>query len=143
VQNPRLITDGLYGANLEQYFKLFPRDQFLFLLFDDLVNDPQKLLRTVYDFIGVKAEFESEFAGVRFNSAASKFGRSRFYYYLYRACLKSGLYSLATRIERYNHLSVPEMKSETRQRLIADYYADDLKKLEQIMGRSLAHWIED
>jgi hypothetical protein len=50
---------------------------------------------------------------------------------------------MAMRIERYNHTSVPEMNIDTRRRLIADYYADDVKKLEKILGRSLAHWFED
>jgi hypothetical protein len=53
-QNPRLITDGMYAANMEQYFELFPRDQFLLLLFDDVINEPKKLLGSVYEFIGVE-----------------------------------------------------------------------------------------
>jgi len=142
-ENPRLITDGLYATNLEPYFKLFPREQFLFLLFDDLVNEPQSLLSSVHEFIGVQPQIDSGVANVRVNSAASKIGRSRLYYYLYRACLKSRLYSLATRIEQYNHAAVPQMNADTRRRLIDDYFAQDVKKLEEILDRSLGHWIDD
>jgi hypothetical protein len=141
-QNPKLITNGLYAANLEPYLKIFRRDQFLFLLYDDLSNDKQGFLRSIYEFIGVNPNFSSSLSESRVNAAATKLGKSRLSYYFYRACVKCKLTTLASRFERDNYSTIPEMASDTRNMLINDYYASDVKRLESILDRNLSHWIE-
>jgi hypothetical protein len=50
---PRLLDRGRYATHLQRYRALFPADQLLVQLFDDLRADPQAYADEVYDFLGV------------------------------------------------------------------------------------------
>ena len=48
---------GFYTAPTRKFLAAFPRGQFLFLLYDDLVRDPAGLIRSVFQFLEVDPEF--------------------------------------------------------------------------------------
>jgi hypothetical protein len=45
------VERGFYGAQLERLLRIFPREQTLFLRSDDLRAEPERILRTVCDFL--------------------------------------------------------------------------------------------
>ena len=49
---------GFYGEQLERYYALFPKEQMLVLLYEDLVNEPQKMLRTMFTFLRADPTFK-------------------------------------------------------------------------------------
>jgi hypothetical protein len=53
-----LRTQGFYGHWLEYWRERFP--DFGVFLYDDVVSDPKRLARELYDFIGVDPSFEPE-----------------------------------------------------------------------------------
>lgn len=50
---PRLLDRGRYATHLARYLDVFPRDQLLVQLFDDLRRDPQRYADQVFEFLGV------------------------------------------------------------------------------------------
>ncbi len=54
-------TRGLYAEQLERWFDLFPREQFLILGSDDLFTDPVGTLHRIADFVGVGRWAPAEF----------------------------------------------------------------------------------
>ena len=53
LQKDRFLAQGsLYARNLERWFSIFPRRQFLITLYDDLRRQPQAYLDSITDFIG-------------------------------------------------------------------------------------------
>ena len=50
---PRLVDRGRYATHLRRYLEVFPREQLLVQLFDDLKADPQAYADDVFDFLGV------------------------------------------------------------------------------------------
>lgn len=44
---------GYYAEQVERYLAAFPREQLLFLLYDDLASGPDRVLARIYDFLGV------------------------------------------------------------------------------------------
>lgn len=53
---PRLLDRGRYATHLRRYLEVFPREQLLVQLFDDLRRDPQAYADEVYDFLGVRRQ---------------------------------------------------------------------------------------
>ena len=51
--HPRLLDRGWYARHLRRYLEVFPREQLLVQLFDDLKADPQRYADEVFDFLGV------------------------------------------------------------------------------------------
>jgi hypothetical protein len=52
------FTTGLYSAQLERFYQVFPRRQIKVLLYDDLVKDPLRTTQDVYQFLDVDHRFE-------------------------------------------------------------------------------------
>ena len=138
---PRLIEEGLYARKLEKYFELFPRENILVLLYDELKSDPELYLRRVFDFLGVDREFRSPLIGKEINAAASKLGRSYSLYLLYRGLVKMRLFELAERVNNINRKQeFPAVKRATRERLLKEYYLADIHRLEQLLEQDLSEW---
>ena len=54
IQKTTVSLDGSnYMLQIEQYLKFFPKEAFLFLLMDDLVQQPKDTLKKVFNFIGI------------------------------------------------------------------------------------------
>lgn len=54
LQSPKYLQHSMYYAQLLPFLRLFPRQNFHFVLFDDFVNDQAKTLGKVFDFLQVK-----------------------------------------------------------------------------------------
>jgi hypothetical protein len=60
------VAWGEYGRILAGYFDIFSREQILVLFTEDLRNDPEQLVRRVYKFVGVRADFTPDNLGMRY-----------------------------------------------------------------------------
>lgn len=63
---------GLYMQQLERYCRFFPREQILTLCSERLFRDPAVVLRRVFEFVGVDADFEIKQVRRVHNSGANK-----------------------------------------------------------------------
>jgi hypothetical protein len=54
-RDPIFIGRSLYGAQLERWFGLFPRDRFLVLFFEEVMAAPREALVRIADWLGVDA----------------------------------------------------------------------------------------
>jgi len=51
------IERGFYNQQLERCLKLFPRDQILILIYEDIKKDPLKFIQKIYNFLNVDSSF--------------------------------------------------------------------------------------
>lgn len=56
---PRYVDASRYAFQLEQYLEHYPRDRVLVISSDRLRNDRRATIRSVYEFVGVDADFDS------------------------------------------------------------------------------------
>lgn len=140
-QKPALIDEGFYIHHLTRYLELFPREQLLILLFDDLKSDPVNFLAEMYRFIGVSDDFSSALLEHQINAASSQklAVKSRSVYWAGKVLRRARLHDIARRLESKNSAKLPSMSSDMRQRLI-DVYRDKNKQLEELIDRDLSHW---
>lgn len=54
------VRPGLYAARLTPYFKHFPREQILLLSYDELATDTSRLMRRVFEHIGVNTDYPTQ-----------------------------------------------------------------------------------
>jgi hypothetical protein len=137
---PTLIDEGFYDRGLNSYYELFPGENILILIFEEMIADPKRHFRTIYRFLDVSEEFDSPLLDVRINSASSKLGRSRALDIAYKVFYRIiRIPALSRRIDSINAISPPEMNSSTRQYL-RQRYAPTIANLERMMGRDLGVW---
>jgi hypothetical protein len=56
-RNPQVFLYGEYATQLQVVQSLFPPDQLLIFLFEELASDPHGVARRLYEFIGVDPDF--------------------------------------------------------------------------------------
>lgn len=54
-RNSIYVDCSLYASQIDQYLRFFPKEAFLFLLFDDLATDPQSVMTKVENFLMIDA----------------------------------------------------------------------------------------
>lgn len=60
---------GLYSEQLQRYLKLFPREQMLILIYEDIKKDPIAFMKRIYQFLGVDDTFVSSMVNDEINVA--------------------------------------------------------------------------
>jgi hypothetical protein len=152
------------GTLTEKVLNIFPREQVKIILFDDFVTATGEVYQEVLAFIGVSNDRRIQFPKINENKVA----RFRFVASLYhdRGILRtlwSGVEKRrSTRGIRYNSILHPiysvfhqfymklntktvkrsPLKPEFRSEL-AQAFLEDVKKLSEIIGRHLSHWLAD
>ena len=54
------IGKGLYFEQLERVLQYFSKDQMHIILFDDIVNNPESVLKKLFDFLGIDSSIAPE-----------------------------------------------------------------------------------
>ncbi|MEQ9237522.1 sulfotransferase domain-containing protein [Coleofasciculus sp. E2-BRE-01] len=158
---PGLYLDGSdYIQQIEQYLQFFPREAFLFLLMEDLIQSPADSIKRVFKFL----EIDDEFDVIRDNPIAANQTRTHTNWFLrsritaplkkipgiYRTAkllpqgTRDQVYHLLKRLPYYNaqvekqYLPQP-MRPETRQMLL-EKFCQPNQRLAEFLNRDLSHW---
>ena len=146
---PRLLDRGRYATHLRRYLEVFPREQLLVQLFDDLKADPQGYADEVFDFLGVPllelpaSELRSRMpAGVPRSRTAASAAKSAS-----QLVKRMGLRRLRSRVKRSTKVrqalyrpyadDKPTPEPDTVARL-RDGFADEVADLDELLGRPVS-----
>ncbi len=149
-----LVREGLYHYHISRFLNYFERDQVHILLFDDLKDNSVAFLHDMYSRLGVDPKYTPDLADQRYHKTKS---RPRFQG-LYNAVVtiirelrrrtqwanrlieylrKEGYVNIFHRLNRGKPF--PELTDQRRAEL-ANFYQEDIERLEQMIGRDLSHW---
>lgn len=137
---------GRYHEQLARYFDAFASDQILVFLFDDLKEDPVRLVQKLYRFLGVDPAFAPDpetphnVGGMPASPALERL--------LTKSSIKSAVQPwmpkraanffrrLRTRTMRQAPAIPAEMRKELKQ-----HFRDDILNTSRLIGRNLEHWL--
>jgi len=150
-----LIREGFYFTYLKRYFELFDPSNIRVYLYEDLKNNPDKLLKNLYGFLQVDENFQPDLdakpnvSGKIKNKHLDKLVGQN-------SLLKSGkaispvLFEavrnqkwLKKNIEqvRNKNLVRPGINPETRYQLTHQVYTREILQLQHLIDRDLTHWL--
>lgn len=146
-QEAGILERGLYAEQLKRYFALFPREQILVQLYDDLVHHEKRFIREIYTHIGVDAEFKPSWLGKTDNAVILPGMQDRLRGFGLGWAIRTVRDSpVGGMIRRWNRAQkkkkagqYKDMKPETKQRLL-DYYRKPNEELSELLGVDLSHW---
>ncbi len=161
LKESNLIKTGEYYPYLKRYFNLFPKENILILIYEDIAKDSTKFIQRIYKFLNVNRDFIPENITKKMNSGDGKQSKFLFiprtYFSLRKSLRKSKLgkkiriilkllklNQLATAIlkanRKYNRtFQKPLMNSQTR-KFLQKHYDQDIKNLEKLINRDLSFW---
>jgi hypothetical protein len=138
---------GLYGEQLERYFTNFTKSNIKVFRFSDLKDDTAAIVKEVFSFLGVDPSYEPEVerrhnqsGKVRSNLIARFVNRPNF---LTRLARKVVPLEVGHRImEVLRHLNMKEKPPipDEAEGYLKEFYAEDVKRTEQITGLNLSNW---
>jgi hypothetical protein len=152
-----LVKEGFYGKYLAKYFELFHPSQITVFLYEELREDPGKMHRKIFNFLGVQEDFEIDFSitynqsGFIKNPLVDKFIGSNSL--IFRSAKKLLSEESMKKLKdnrllfkkvndlRNKNLSKPKLTKELSQRITNEIYKEDILLLEKIIKKDLRHWL--
>ncbi|QIN84368.1 sulfotransferase [Rubrobacter tropicus] len=142
---------GLYYDQLRRYFDLFERDQIKVYLYDDFRADPVQVLRDAFEFLDVDSTFVPD-TSIRYN--ASGVAKNKTLHLTLQGLRRArpiikrlvpekhyrGLLRVGGGLHNKN-LTEPRLSAEARGRMTAEYFREDIIKLEDLIERDLSTWL--
>jgi len=158
-RNPDVFEFGYYATQLQVVLSLFPRDQILVILFEELTTAPEKVAQRVYEFIGADPQFVPQCLRQRVNPSGRPrsrrlahivhvlhmraWGSSRLTAKVVGSVKRIGLIRRAIRKllydERPHSGKWPDLMAEFPQEVIKRY-EQEISSLEQMLQRNLSSW---
>lgn len=151
-----LVKEGYYGKNLSMYLELFKSNNLKVVLYDDYRKDPNGVIASIYDFIGVDHAFQTDISikhnqsGFAKNKVLNKLlGKKGLANTIVKSIspaiyqkLKSNpiVYKSLTNLRNKNTYK-PKLSLELKKDITERLYLDDIKKLEEILKRDLKSWL--
>jgi hypothetical protein len=139
---------GFYYTLLKRYFDRFDYDQIRVYLYDDWKADNLNILRDVFHFLNVDDTFVPDVSQRHNVSGVSRveilhrfLNRPNPIKAFLKPLLPQGLHLRITPWLRNANLRRPDMPPQVRKQLI-EVYREDILKLESLIGRNLAGWLE-
>ena len=145
-------ANGLYTANLKEYFNAFPKDHFYIMRYEDWKANNQKYLREIFKFLNVDHDIYIETknyneSGIAKIPKLGKFLYSRpqykmFLEKIYEPILPKALrYRIWSKLEELNRKTAPMMDPQIRIELI-DFYREDILELQGLIEMDLSQWLK-
>ena len=140
-EDPNYINISKYHMQIRPYLDLFGSDQVHFILFEDFVEAPQKVLDDVYEFLEIKPELIQG----RSHANKSRSGVIRHKKYDHPKTMadkfKKGIHILERALKPKSNINVSHLSPETK-RLITNALREDIKQLEELLQRDFSSWLD-
>lgn len=136
-----------YAEQLDGYFEHFKREQIKIFLYEDYLDDPQRVLREIFTFVGVDSAFSPDF-----DRHANMGGNpknafiqwlvmrpnpiSRIFGVLMPHAMRQRIKDMISR----KNIDREEMPAAARN-LLRIALRDDMTQLQTLIGRDLSHWL--
>ncbi|MGI9502391.1 MAG: sulfotransferase family protein [Geminicoccaceae bacterium] len=152
--NPMYVEQSRYGKHLARWLEIFPIEQILILIHEDIAAEPIAQVRRLYAFLNVDPDHQSEFLHKRSHEtvgakmpaifkawrAAGDFGRRHGMGNLVAATKNLPPVRAAMAANRRDLKSeIPAMRPETEEKLRQDL-ASDIDQLARLTGRQDWPW---
>jgi hypothetical protein len=140
---------GLYGNMVERYLQYFPLEQFLFINFEEeFLQQREDTITSILDFLGInnqvvlRIDLKSNPASKSRSKKLKKIMKKKGWW---RVFLKWIIPSLKIRqiiknkLQRLNitRFTPKSLNQAVKEKMYADYFAEDVSKLEQLIDRKM------
>jgi len=146
--NHQYLSIGLYYEQIKRYYDVFPPEQILVCWYGEYRKEPQKVVRSIYEFLEVDPDFQVDTSQKLNAAGVPRFGKMNYW------LNQSGIISWAKRnfprslrkpFKKWMYSEgkedIPEMSDQEREWLV-NYYRSDIEKLSALLDKDLSHWLK-
>lgn len=146
---PKIIGDGFYYKHLKKYFKLFPKENILVLIYEDIEQDPIGFIQKIYQFLGVNPEFIPQNGYNKTMNSREDISMRKLREQIQKTIKGQKIFKIFRWLKIYNLIKyifslflsayLPKLNPKTRKYLY-NLYKEDIKNLEKLINRDLSFW---
>jgi len=154
-ENPEILKLGLYYKHLKKYYELFNGENILVLNFDDIKKDKLKFIQEIYNFLEVNKSFKPPSLNIKLNLTAfkqtflGKILHQKIIAFFLRHTrwawnLKDSI-MIKKILGKFSGIwskGGDNAMSQSTKKYLRDYYKEDLKKLESLIGDNIKKWYQ-
>ena len=141
-----------YSECLKRYYDMFDRDRIKVCLFDDMEQRPAEFYADLFTFLGVDPTFVPD-SRTKYNQSVLEKQNPILYKLMVRLELRrraikhlpprmaQSAFRLGHRLLSASVKRPPSLSDEARRELTQRYFADEIRRLEALIGRDLSHWL--
>ncbi len=138
---------GLYYEQVERYYQEFGKENVFVILSEDMFKDPQVIFQTLCDFLDISHIDNPDFKKYNeFALPSSKLIKIFYTSFFLKNLLKAAIPNRGMRdLLKKKFFTVKEkpQMSEQSKRFLKEFYKENIKKLEKLIGRDLSVWDAD
>jgi len=149
VRNQNYINISRYYMQLQRYLEVFDNRQIKVVLLEDLRDEPNRIIKDIYGYLGVDATFSAANMSEKKHQTINKAGRSRAVLNVLRSL---SIYStVSNRISenmkgRLNSLlrkkiEPPVKMTDQDREYLIEQLKDDVQSMQTYLGRDLSAWL--
>lgn len=139
-KNDRLIKEGFYYDMLSRYYQIFPKENILVKIYEDIIDDSAGFIKSIFSFLNVDTEYIPNLLDYRLNASSTKLWECKLLYYFYLTLMKKiRLYKVASFLEKNNSKVIPPIQKDTKDELLQIFNVQ-IDQLEQFIERDLDIW---
>jgi hypothetical protein len=131
------LDKGCYYLQLRRFTEKFTRDQMYVVIFDDLIDYPQKVLDKICSFLEV--EPKKDYKSINVIKNKTSLPKSKYLQYAARKLFGTSFIFKAISKINIGYEDYPRMDIETRKDLIS-FFSDDIDKLSTLTGLDFNLW---
>ncbi len=150
-----LVQEGFYYKHLSRYFETFPKEQIKVFLYEDLQKEPGRIMKELFQYIGVddtfvpNMEVTYNLSGKPKNSLINMLiGADGVLIRSAKAVMPGVVKKLKNSMAsqkmvenlRKKNLERPPVSPQIKKRFYSEVYAEDIDKLEKLINRDLSKW---
>ena len=153
-----LVKEGFYYSNLSRFYEFFPASQIRVYLYEDLNIHGETVMKDIFDFLEVDQTFVPDL-DVRLNPSGfiinkrldgiigskgiiQESVKSLLSMKVYQGLKNNGVLQKLIGRMRTRNLARPRIDPEVKRMLTNEVYADEIKKLQKLIGKDLSHWLK-
>lgn len=143
------IEKGFYFKYLSEYFQLMNKENIKVIVYDELKQNPEKVVETIFNFLGLNQSFKidvsehhnvSEKKGLQKNALTDLYkSRSPLMFKIKNWIPRSMGKSVANLLNKNFREDIPQMTDETKTILKSTFLAD-IENLERLIDKDLSGW---
>ncbi len=146
------IKRGFYAQQIKRFLKFFPKENMHFIIFEtEFLNKREKTIKNLFSFLEVNTNVSIN-TDIKSNPASvPRFKKLRDFIYQPNVVKRFGKYLIPTielreklllTLDKLNQVpkKPPKLDPDFKMELINSYFIDDIKELENIIGKSLKVW---
>lgn len=139
------ISLGMYFEQVKRYFAVFPSEQILVILLEDLKRDPAKMMKEIFRFLSINENYQPDFstkhneAIIPRNAIMNRLLNISFLREFLSSKLKNSPVKKSIKKLFFTSPSEEKKDVETLEKL-KTIYKPDIEKLSVLLNRDLSEW---